>query len=1164
MHKRLVGIIVSIIFLESLLVPTSLSSDESYWWNDNWSLREEIIIPINTSSEEAKFQPIDIYLEFNDTCWAKNENEHSVRVVFQDSNKFIELESQIYDLNFSDNEHINSCNLVFIIPPEANGNEKYYIYYDDEKKSDPNYTDHLTLEESYYQYEPLQGFRFESYFYKIIEDGYIAYAVNKKGTYLGDSASQQITKLKKNSKEVKPSNGEQIVSMSLVYWWLINGKWLSISSVEELVSNQIIVDGNLMVKFGIVSQSSDKLLKTTVFYKYYYCPTENKRIYTHTKHEIIGYPLPLGEDIDLAFVIVPFARLKSSSIKELNFGEIPPYLHFYNDEDHIVTFEIDQYPESDKFIEMIGKKDDYDIGNRSWFSVDNGETGTAHSVIFESNKFVKSGVDERDGTELQLYEAKSVQLPGLDGSFAYIYAMRNAYEEGEPLDVVLPEGYIAEFNSEFFSTETGGYKAVEKEADIYQKLIGYQPDYENGLVDGDEEKEEYKLTTYVHLPLTLLPKLWGIKAILKKTHVSVELFDEKNNLIAYGRVNRIPLTDEIKIDWKNISLFRKTIFPHIPSGKYIIKIWLENTLIGDNRKFIGYNIVDLQKDTTVHMFCKPEGKIRVFIKNQDKKGIENTQISLLKENFEIVKNISDSKGLAIIEAPCGLTEKYTLNVTYKGFLISNENIRLGRIRRILPIIKTFNFPVYDLTIDFKDSNNEKPAFNVDLSLTSSEMQTPIFLYPDSNLNGRFNFKHLYLANYTLLIKYNQFEVKEMLQVPNIKSKEIKLYDLTVFLKDNWNFTSYPTLDVTLRSDDFEKVVVIPAEKSSFENYIFTNLYPGNYTLKISYLDHVLVTQISIPYEKNGKTTIVFPAEFNSTITVFDSRGNYLKDSKVLIIRIDNGEKKQLQGFTNEEGSIIFSLPPGSYDCEIYSGEELVAKRKIDVLNDIVYDIATKSEPVFLNVLILIFGILIIISVLISFRKKDLGFFLKFFVIGITIIALFLPWWSINGSSNNQSETYTNLFLIPVKMVTIFSNENVSAGEIASLNETFTFAINLIPIIIVIGFLCIVTSMILDKYNKKRFSLIVFVLGLIIFIGSIFTFTYAVSEFTNTTVGGFYGESYLDIVIPGEKMYVTIPCSWGPSAGFYLLCISIAFLMVNLLLYLKKFYLKKFKINNSTL
>jgi hypothetical protein len=1156
MHKRLVGIIVFIIFMESLLVPTSLSSDGPSWWNDDWSYRQEIPIPINTSSEEAKFQPIDIYLEFNDSCWAKNENEHSIRVIFQESGKFIELDSQIYELNYSDNEHISSCNLVFLIPQEANGNEKYYIYYDDEKKSSPNYTDYVNIQESYYQYEPLQGFKFESNFYKIIENGYIVYAINKKGTYLGDTVSQQITKLKKGSKEVKPSSGEQVISLSFVYWWLKNGIWSSFSSVMELVSNQIFVDGNLMVKFGIISQSSDKLLKTTVYYKYYYCPTENKRIYTHTKHEIIGYPLPLGEDIDLAFVIFPFARLKSSSINELNFGEIPKYLHFYSADDRIVEYEMDQYPEPGKFQEMIGKKDDYDIGNHSWLSADSGETGIAHSIIFETNKIVKFGGNERDGMELQLCEANSIQLPGLDGAFAYLYVMRNAYEAGVPLNIELPQGYIAEFNSEFFSTETGGYKAVEKEADIYQKLIGYQPDYENDLVEGGEEKEEYSLITYVHLPLTLLPKLWGIKAILKKTHVSAELYDG-NNLIAYGRVSRVSLTDNIKIDWKNISLFRKIIFLRIPSGKYIVKIWLENTLFGDNRKFIGYDIVDIQKDTTVHVFCKHEGKIRAFIYNQNKQGIENAQISLIKENFVIFSNTSDSKGRVLIEAPCGFREKYTLNVTYKGFLISSENIRLGRFRRFLPIIKKFNFPVYDLTIDFKNSEKQKPTFNVNLSLTSSEMQNPIFLYPDSESNAGFYFKSLYPANYTLSIKYNQFEVKEVLQVPNIESMTIELYDLTVYLKDNWNFTPYPDLDVNLRSDDFEKAVVISAEKSSSGEYLFTDLYPGNYTLKISYLDHSLVTPIVIPYGKDGETTIVFPAEFNSTIKVFDTHGNPLKDAEVLIARTENGEKKHLLGFTDEDGKIIFSLPPGTYNCEIYNDKDLVAKRKIDALNEKIYDVVTKSEPIFLNVLITIFIILIIVSLFVSFRKKDTGFFLKFFALGIVIIALLSPWWSINGLSGNQSETSTNLFLMPTKMVTISSNENFTAGEIASLDKTFVFVLDLIPIVIIIGLLCIATSMLLNKYNKKGLSLIFFILTLIIFVGSIITFSYAMSEFTNTTVGSFYGNGSLDIAIPGEKMYVNMFCSWNPSIGFYLILISIIVLTADFLLYLKKIFYKKF-------
>jgi hypothetical protein len=435
------------------------------------------------------------------------------------------------------------------------------------------------------------------------------------------------------------------------------------------------------------------------------------------------------------------------------------------------------------------------------------------------------------------------------------------------------------------------------------------------------------------------------------------------------------------------------------------------------------------------------------------------------------------------------------------------------------------------------------------------MQNPVILYPDSESNGKFYFKNLYPANYTLSIKYNQFEIKEMLRVPNIESKEIQLYDFTFILKDNWDFPPYPALNINLISDDFEKVVFLPAEKSSSENYFFSNLYPGNYTLKISYMDHSLVIPIIIPI--NSTKTIVFPAEINSTIRVFDARGNLLKDVEVLITRTENDEKKYLQKITNEDGFVILSLPPAFYDCEIYDGEKLVAKRKIDVLNENTYDVVTKSEPIFLNVLIIIFILLIIISVIVSFKKKDKRFFLKFFAIALTIIALLSPWWSINGYSSNHSETSTNLFLMPTKMVTISSSVNVTAGEIASLDETFTLVLNLLPIIIITGFLCIVLSMLLEKYNKKRLTLIVFIFALIIFISSILIYSYSMSEFAKTTVGGFFGSGPLEIVIPGEKMFVTMSCSWGPSIGFFLLLTSIIFLSIDFLFYLKKTFFNKF-------
>ena len=358
MSNRLIGYIILSNILLSVLIPVSLPADETPWWNDNWSFREKIEIPIDTSDENARYQPMDIHLDFNNTCWAKDKDEHSIRVIYRNGERFIELESQIYDLEYENSEHLDSCNLVFLIPEQANGNEEYYVYYDDEVKPGPNYQKRVEIDESYYQYEPIQGIGFESSFFKITEGDEIIYAVNKEGTALGDRASQQVTRLKKGAKDILPNNSDQIVSFVFVYWWFKDGDWTGISSAERFISKQIFVNGNLMVKFGIESESENRLLRSTVIYKYYYCPTGDKRIYTHVKHEVIGYPLPLGEEIVVAYVIFSCGGIKSSTVKELNFGEIPPNLHFYSDEERVKSHKFDQYPDYSDWQAIIHKSDD--------------------------------------------------------------------------------------------------------------------------------------------------------------------------------------------------------------------------------------------------------------------------------------------------------------------------------------------------------------------------------------------------------------------------------------------------------------------------------------------------------------------------------------------------------------------------------------------------------------------------------------------------------------------------------------------------------------------------------------------------------------------------------------------------------------------------------------
>ena len=115
MNKRLASCLLLANMSIAILVPTMLSApqeDDAPWWNEDF-FRKEIIIPIDTGSEYAHNQPVDIYFEFDESCWAKSVKDHSVRVVFQEEDSFTELDSQIYDLKFSDESHIKSCNLVF-------------------------------------------------------------------------------------------------------------------------------------------------------------------------------------------------------------------------------------------------------------------------------------------------------------------------------------------------------------------------------------------------------------------------------------------------------------------------------------------------------------------------------------------------------------------------------------------------------------------------------------------------------------------------------------------------------------------------------------------------------------------------------------------------------------------------------------------------------------------------------------------------------------------------------------------------------------------------------------------------------------------------------------------------------------------------------------------
>jgi hypothetical protein len=294
--------LIILVLGSALIIPVS-SDDDINWWNDRWSNRQEIVIPIKTDNDDAVYQPIDKQVEFKSSCWAKDENEHSIRVCCWDGYNWHELESQIYQLNFSDSIHLISCSIIFLIPEIANGKERYFVYYNNKETTPPLYKDHVSIKDAYYYYEPISGISVEGDYYKLIEDDCLVYAIGQKGHVMNRRLSQGIIKMKPGSKEFDIINSELLASFAFAYH---EGKDDSdeISSDQKLISKEVLLDGNLMIEFGIVSESSNQHLRTTNIYRYYYSPTDEKRISVDVTHEVLEDSFVKGIiNVDGRFVV---------------------------------------------------------------------------------------------------------------------------------------------------------------------------------------------------------------------------------------------------------------------------------------------------------------------------------------------------------------------------------------------------------------------------------------------------------------------------------------------------------------------------------------------------------------------------------------------------------------------------------------------------------------------------------------------------------------------------------------------------------------------------------------------------------------------------------------------------------------------------------------------
>jgi len=865
-RKSLHWLVITIILL-------SLVSSNAYSYEENnrigaqeGKFKQELKIPIDTSIDESKFQPIDIHIDFDNDCWAQNENIHSIRVFYELNSDIIELESQVYDLQYTDNSHISSCNLVFLIPEIANGQEKYYLYYDSDETSAPNYKDHISIEDLHYYYEPVSGAKADINYYKIKEDGLIVYAISYKGELFGQGISQVVARLKPDAVEFGTTKIDQLASFTMLY--SIDGEPpldYTGTSWAKNPSKSILIDGNLMIKIRIISISPEGNIKTDNIYTYYYCPIETKRMHVNVNHEVLNnIEIKGSRNTDGTIANLVTFKGRSATVENINVGDILPGLHLYSEDDKIKQFYVPPDPDSAIEEVILTRKDDVDLGHKAWLCIDDSSTGKTHGILFGSNEGLMDG--EEDGIQVKALIQQPIKLPGLEIDAGQIYATINSYEKGGIDNWVLPKGMNISFESEFITFQNGGYEAVDKESEIYQLLAKNKPNIIQKKSTEDKDIEYYNLNAKIHFASSFpFGSLCSILIGKNFSYISAELYKD-NNLFSSACVNRLPLCDDISLDFegksllqkiklafglidlKNFSFFKKICFPNLEAGQYVIRIYKENPFFSNERQYIGYSIIDLDKDSSIHIYCRPQGTIKLKAIDQNNNGVKNVRCLLEKDGTILIDGFSNEKGLVNISAPCYPTKPYIYKIIYQGFLIEEKEIKIGLVNRLIPIKESVIIKQHKLDLEVIDTWGFTSDVDTDPILTSDKMIEPLSISSVKKDNDEYEFMGLYPSDYTLNIGYKSFDIEQDIKI----DKDVKLkIEFPAEYKVNINVLNSYGNQLTAGIVEISRNGKTEKKEIKNNGQVSFLVPPGDYEIIISIDDEKIAKQkIIVRNEKN--------------------------------------------------------------------------------------------------------------------------------------------------------------------------------------------------------------------------------------------------------------------------------------------------------------------------
>ena len=609
------------------------------------------------------------------------------------------------------------------------------------------YIDHVSVVDANYSYSPLPDITAQARFYGIIEDGFNVYGVGQEGQILDRPSAQVVVKQKKGAKQFDVLGSDQIVSFALSYYNGSKDKDES-SSDQVFLSKKIFVDGNLMVSFGVMSESKKGDVRTTAIYKYYFCPLDLKRLNIHVKHEMTKNATVQGVDnVDGRFGSIISIKARSSSIDSLNFGVISPYLDFYGMNDEIEEYQMDQNPNTKEREWIISYKDNADLGTQAWLSYGQGSQGVANAVLFASNQgIIRSGTDERDGIQLKVAEKQYFNFLGTEVDYASINFGRNSYQPGSYHDVNIPSNLVVQFDAEVYFSNIGGYPAVQNESHFYQTLVKSR--YFSGEGPFEQQQKRYNLTVITHLGGTHFTYPWiANRTGLHLPVIWIELYKD-GQLIASGVANR------------SLFLRASRTFVAIPEGSYLIKAFWK---MGNRTKaFTGVATLDLNGDSKIQLFCTWERTISISFKNQKNEEIPGIHVYLRnKNNVLIDENVTQNDGRVTLNAPYNPKDPYSISAEYKDFVVYDKTLK-NSLRKINLQV---NIDLYDLTVEVTDTLHNSPGVEITSTLFTIKENRTITLLPEDLRNGMYVFHAVPAGDYTLQLAYGDTLDQLLVTIP---------------------------------------------------------------------------------------------------------------------------------------------------------------------------------------------------------------------------------------------------------------------------------------------------------------------------------------------------------------------------------------------------------------